>query len=72
MKKYLLVALLMTTSSAYVLPAQAGYNHCNGTINVGKEWTTIISKDGDGMYSEFGCRFLTNSKVGRQDLGDLS
>jgi hypothetical protein len=55
MRKIILAAALLTLSA----PAHAGDRLCQGKIVVSKEWTTV---------DEDGCRFKTNSKIGRQIL----
>ena len=42
--------------------AHAGSNVCQGTVQVGKEWTTVKGKSGD--YAPEGCRFQTTSELG--------
>jgi hypothetical protein len=44
--------------------AHAGSNECEGTVQVGKEWTTIKGELGD--YAPDGCRFLSVSRLGRR------
>lgn len=53
-------AVLLTSFTA----AQAGSNTCEGTVTVGKEWTTIKGDLGD--HAPEGCRFQTSSKLGRR------
>jgi hypothetical protein len=58
MKRLLLTAAalaLLTTA------AHAGLNLCEGTVRVGKEWTTVKGPNDD-------CRFKTASPVGRRIL----
>lgn len=43
--------------------AHAGSNVCQGTVQVGKEWTTVKGESGD--YAPEGCRFQTTSELGR-------
>ena len=60
---------LMMTAAALALltaTAHAGSNTCEGTIQIGDEWTTVKSNVGD--YSPDGCRFKTKSKLGRRIL----
>jgi len=60
MRKWLVVFASMCLMES----AQASANVCGGVVSVGKEWTTV---KGDGMFDS-GCRFRTNSKVGRRIL----
>ena len=55
MRKIILAAALLTLAA----PVHAGDRLCQGKIVVSKEWTTV---------DEDGCRFKTNSKIGRQIL----
>jgi hypothetical protein len=56
------VAVLLASITA----AHAGSNTCEGTVTVGKDWTTVKGDVGD--YAPDGCRFLTASKLGRRIL----
>jgi hypothetical protein len=58
---------IMTAAAALlatITAASAGSNVCEGTVQVGKEWTTIRGEFGD--YAPEGCRFQTASKLGRR------
>jgi hypothetical protein len=61
MRKWLVVFASMCLMES----AQASANVCGGVVSVGKEWTTV---KGDGFVFDPGCRFRTNSKVGRRIL----
>ena len=51
-------------ASIAITTAHAGSNVCQGTVQVGKEWTTVKGKFGD--YAPDGCRFQTTSELGRR------
>jgi hypothetical protein len=61
--KHLMLAAATALAIAATAPASAGDRSCLGTIKVGKEWTTIEYAALAG-----GCRFKTDSKVGRKIL----
>ena len=54
-------ALLAATATAH-----AGVNTCEGTVQVGKEWTMVVGDTGN--YAPNGCRFPTASSLGRRIL----
>ena len=60
MRKWLVVFASMCLMES----AQASANVCGGVVSVGKEWTTV---KGFPVFDP-GCRFRTNSKVGRRIL----
>ena len=51
-------------ASIAITTAYAGSNVCQGTVQVGKEWTTVKGEFGD--YAPEGCRFQTTSELGRR------
>ena len=51
-------------ASIAITAAHAGSNTCEGTVTVGKEWTTVKGDTGD--MAPGGCRFQTASKLGRR------
>jgi hypothetical protein len=51
-------------ASIAITTAHAGSNVCQGTAQVGKQWTTVKGDLGD--YAPDGCRFQTTSKLGRR------
>jgi hypothetical protein len=55
----LVTALAFTSIS--ITAAHAGSNTCQGTVQIGKEWT-MVKGDGD----QYACRFQTDSKLGRR------
>jgi predicted small secreted protein len=61
MKHTIMIAAAVLLSS--FTAAHAGSNTCEGTVAVGKEWTTLKS-DTDAL----GCRFQTASNLGRRIL----
>ena len=58
--------IVFVAASIAVTAAHAGSNTCEGTVTVGKEWTTVKSQYGD--FAPDGCRFQTVSKLGRHIL----
>jgi hypothetical protein len=61
MRRILITAALVAVT---ITTAYAGSNVCEGTVLVGKEWTTVKGEFSD--YAPDGCRFLTVSKLGRR------
>jgi hypothetical protein len=57
MKTFKALAITIAILAGTAAPAVAGDRSCSGTIEAGKEWTTVDQ-----------CRFKTNSKVGRRIL----
>jgi hypothetical protein len=57
MKRLIIAAAAITLTTT----AHAGLNLCEGTVRVGKEWTTVKGPNDD-------CRFKTASPVGRRIL----
>jgi hypothetical protein len=60
---------ILLTAAAFALlttTARAGINTCEGTVTVGKEWTTVVGDTGN--YEPNGCRFPTASKLGQRIL----
>jgi hypothetical protein len=62
LKWYAAATVMMVCSG----PAFAGSNECDGVVKVGPEWTTVVGDMGD--YAPNGCRFRTNSELGRKLL----
>jgi hypothetical protein len=67
MKRLIVAAIL--AACTMINPATAGSNECEGKITIGETWTTIAGwkNDGTGDY-ENGCRFKTDSVIGRRVL----
>jgi hypothetical protein len=64
--------LVVFASICLMESSQAWANVCGGEVSVGKEWTTVKGKpfqyNPTGGLSQPGCRFRTDSKVGRRIL----
>jgi hypothetical protein len=72
MKKPIALLLWSVVFAGICLVESAQANVCGGVVSVGKEWTTVKGKpfqyNPTGGLSQPGCRFRTNSKVGRRIL----
>ena len=53
-----------TVASIAITTSHADSNVCQGTVQVGKEWTTVKGEFGD--YAPEGCQFQTTSELGRR------
>ena len=51
----MLITLITAFAVASITAAHGGSNVCQGTVQVGKEWTTVKGEFGD--YAPEGCRF---------------
>ena len=56
-----LACLATALASIAVTTAHAGSNTCQGTVQIGKEWTTV-----KGDSSDQSCQFQTGSQLGRR------
>jgi len=64
MTERFILTTAFAVASFVITSAHAGSNMCGGIIEVGPYWTTVKGDLGD--FAPDGCRFQTDSKLGRR------